>query len=169
MQTVTISDWTTGATIYYTTDGTTPTTSSTMYTARSLFLSTQTLQAIATAGGFANSLVGSAVYTINLPADTPTFSPAAGTYPTAQTVTISDATPSATIYYTTDGTTPTTSSTVYSAPITVAAWETVEAVAIAPGSSRERSGLWRLTPSAIQRQPRQLSAQGPEPIARRRR
>lgn len=37
---------------------------------------------------------------------TPTFSPAPGTYTTAQTVTISDFTPGATISYTTDGTTP---------------------------------------------------------------
>ena len=37
---------------------------------------------------------------------TPTFSPAAGTYSSAQTVTISTTTGGATIRYTTDGTTP---------------------------------------------------------------
>ena len=60
---------------------------------------------------------------------TPTFSPGAGTYTGAQTVTISDFTSGATIHYTTDGRTPTTGSTVYSSPITVSTSETVKAIA----------------------------------------
>jgi hypothetical protein len=67
------------------------------------------------------------------PAATPTFSPAAGTYTSAQTVTIGDSTTGATIYYTTNGNTPTTSSTVYSGPLTVSSSETVEAIAAATG------------------------------------
>jgi hypothetical protein len=140
-QLVTISDWTAGSTIYYTTNGTTPTTSSTLYSSPITVSVTQTLQAIAVSSGFANSAVASAVYTITPPAATPTFSPAAGSYSSAQTVTISDGTSGSTIYYTTNGYTPTTASTVYSSPISVSVWETLEAIAIAPGYSLSPVGV----------------------------
>ncbi|MFZ1086034.1 MAG: Ig-like domain repeat protein, partial [Terracidiphilus sp.] len=114
-QSVTISDATAGATIYYTTNGSTPTTSSTVYggaiTVPATAPVTETLQAIAVVSGYAPSSVASAVYTMTPPAAAPTFSPAAGTYTTAQSVTIADATAGATIYYTTNGNTPTTTST----------------------------------------------------------
>jgi len=64
---------------------------------------------------------------------TPTFSPTAGTYTSAQTVTISDSTAGAVIYYTTNGTKPTTSSTLYSSAIPIGSTETLEALAVAPG------------------------------------
>ncbi len=65
----------------------------------------------------------------------PTFSPAAGTYTGSQSVTISGATSGATIYYTTNGSTPTTSSTQYTGPITVSSTEMIEAVAVDTGDS----------------------------------
>lgn len=65
-------------------------------------------------------------------ASTPAFSPAAGTYSSAQTVTIS-ADPGATIYYTVDGSTPTTSSPIYTAPISVSATATVKSIATLVG------------------------------------
>ena len=64
---------------------------------------------------------------------TPTFSPDAGSYTSAQNVTISTATSGATIYYTTDGTTPTTSSSVYSSAIPVSTTTTIKAIATATG------------------------------------
>ena len=141
VQTVTISDATSGATIYYTTNGTTPTTSSTVYTSPISVSATETVKALATASGYTTSAVGSAAYTINLgTAATPTFSPAAGTYNTSQTVVISTTTPSATIYYTTNGSTPTTGSTVYAGPITVSATETVKAIATATGYTSSAVG-----------------------------
>jgi hypothetical protein len=121
-QTVTISDTTPGASIFYTTNGTTPTASSTPYTGAITISSSETLKAIAVASGYATSAVGSAAYTIQtqlLPAAIPTFTPAGGIYSAAQSVTISDATAGASIYYTTNGTTPTASSTLYTGAITV--------------------------------------------------
>jgi len=137
-QTVTISDGTAGATIYYTTNGTTPTTSSTVYAAPITVSATETINAIAAVSGsstIGSSAVGTAAYTISSQVATPVFSVGTGTYTSAQTVTISDATSGATIYYTTNGTTPTTSSAVYSAAITVNATETLEALAVKTGSS----------------------------------
>jgi hypothetical protein len=143
---VTLACPTVGATIYYTTNGSTPTTSSTRYTGAITVSSTQTLKAIATATGYTTSAVATAAYTITSPAATPTFSPMGGTYTTQQTVTISDATAGATIYYTTNGSTPTTSSTKYTGTITISATETLRAVAIAPGYalSKEATVVYKL-------------------------
>jgi len=79
---------------------------------------------------------------------TPTLSPAPGAYTSAQLVTLSDTTPGAVIYYTTDGSPPTTSSTKYSAPITVSN-ATVQAIAIAAGdtASAVASGSYSVTGS----------------------
>ena len=75
------------------------------------------------------------VWEYEAPAAAPTFSPAAGTYNSAQTVTINDATPGATIYFTTEAFMPTTSWAVYSGPFTLTAQATVEAYASASGYS----------------------------------
>ncbi len=72
-------------------------------------------------------------------AATPAISPAAGAYTSAQSVTLSDSTTGATIYYTTNGAAPTTSSAIYSGPISVGASEVIEAVAVA--SDYADSGL----------------------------
>jgi hypothetical protein len=61
--------------------------------------------------------------------DNPLFSPQPGTYTTSQTVTLSCATPSATIHYTTDGSAPTESSLLYSAPIAISETTTLKAKA----------------------------------------
>ncbi|MGB6834128.1 MAG: IPT/TIG domain-containing protein [Candidatus Acidiferrum sp.] len=63
----------------------------------------------------------------------PTFNPVPGGYSTPQTVTLSDTTSGATIYYTLDGTTPSTSSTVYSGAINVPSTATIQAIAVASG------------------------------------
>jgi hypothetical protein len=135
-QNVTLSSTTTGAVIYYTTNGTTPTTSSSVYTGTiPVATGTTMIEAMALAPGSSQSAVVTATYVVGSPVTAvPTFSPSAGTYTTAQSVTLADSTSGAVMYYTTDGTTPTTSSTAYSTPISVAASETVKAIAVAPSA-----------------------------------
>jgi hypothetical protein len=130
-QTVTISNGMANASIYYTTNGSTPTSNSTLYTGPVTVSSSETLQAIAVANGYPNSGVGGALYALT--AATPALSEPGGTYSSAQSISLSDTTPGATIYYTTDGTTPTTSSTAYSGAITVSATKTIQAIAAETG------------------------------------
>jgi hypothetical protein len=145
-QEVAINDAVGGATIYYSTDGTVPTTSSAVYSGAISVSADETLRAIAAISGGASSPGAAATYKIR--AATPTFTPAGGTYSGAQEVAINDAVGGATIYYTTDGTTPTTSSVVYSGPITVSVEETLKANAVAAGysSSLEGTAVYKISP-----------------------
>lgn len=80
-------------------------------------------------GGFENTVTASTV-------GTPTFTPSSGTsFSSTLSVTIADGTPNSTIYYTTDGSTPTTSSAVYSGGITLNASSTIKAIATAKGDN----------------------------------
>jgi regulation of enolase protein 1 (concanavalin A-like superfamily) len=134
VQSVTLSTATEDATIRYTTDGITPNSSSTVYSAAIELSSTTTIKAFASKSGMENSAVGTILYTINLPVVAePIFSPAAGTYTSLQTVTISTATEGATIRYTTDGSTPNSSSAVYSGSINVNESKTIKAYATKSG------------------------------------
>jgi hypothetical protein len=147
-QTLTITDATSGATIYYTTDDTLPTTSSPQYTGPITISSSEAVIAIAAAPGYANSTWGSAVYLINNVLPTPTILPAGGTYNTSQTVTIREWL-NTDVYYTTDGTTPTTSSTRYTGPFTVNSTETINAIVIASGytNSAVATAAYTITPT----------------------
>jgi len=130
---VTITDATPGATIYYTTDGSWPTTQSKTYSGPISVSSTEVLTAFAAATGYLWSKTATATYTFSPQAATPKFSPGAGTYTAAQSVTLSDATAGATILYTLDGSTPTASSTKYTGALTVSQTTTIKAIATASG------------------------------------
>lgn len=133
-QTVTITDSAPGAVIYYTTSGTSPTTASPVYSTPLTVSASETIEAIAVVPSGSSSAVAGGLYTILLPTASPTFNPPAGAYTSTQSVTISDSTPGATIYYAINAT-PTTSSPQYTAPITVSSSETIEAIAVAAGDS----------------------------------
>jgi hypothetical protein len=100
------------------------------------------------AGGNWGQLNDSWKYQPYANAAAPTFSIGSGTYTTAQTVTISDATSGSTIYYTTNGSTPTISSNTYTGPIIISSTGTLEAIATASGyvSSGVASATYTIPP-----------------------
>jgi len=103
-RTVTISSSTSSATIRYTTDGTTPSsTVGNLYSGPISVGSTETVRAIGYKASWTDSLIGTAPYTITGTVANPSFSPAAGTYTSGQTVSINSITPGASIRYTIDG------------------------------------------------------------------
>src|SRR5437899_4574798 len=149
--TVTINDATSGATIYYTTNGSTPTTSSAVYSGALTFTQTTTLKAMAAANGMTNSGVASASYNIQqLRVATPTFSPGGGTYTGSVTVTIDDATSGATIYYTTNRSEERRAGKEYRARLTFTQTTTLKAMAAANGMTN--SGVASATYTIQQQQ-----------------
>lgn len=109
---VTLACATSGAAIYYTTDGSAPTSSSTKYSSAFTVASGTTVKAIAIKDGTSSS-VTSQTYT-KASVSTPVIS-----ITSAGVVTITCATSGAAIYYDTGGATPTTSSTKYSGSFTL--------------------------------------------------
>jgi hypothetical protein len=141
-QQVYIYDDVAGATIYYTTDGTTPNTRSAVFSSSSPISIAQntTIKALGVASGYKNVSVNTAVYKIEV--TIPTFSPGTGTYLTPQSVGISDTASGSTIWYTTDGTTPIpgTSAQYTGTSIAVNQNTTIKAVASATGLTNSATG-----------------------------
>jgi formylglycine-generating enzyme required for sulfatase activity len=133
---VTLASATAGADIYYTTDGSTPTTSSAKYATPFAITPPVTVKAIAVKNGMANSGILTAAYTLASGGGTvamPTADPAAGAVASGASVTLASATAGADIYYTTDGSTPTTGSAKYAAPFAITPPVTVKAIAVKNG------------------------------------
>lgn len=105
--------------VRYTTDGSTPTTSSTLYGTPFTVAINTTVKAIAIGGGNTSEVV-TAIYDGTVPAPGITIS--------GGMATITSPYP---CYYTLDGTTPTTSSTLYAAPFAVSDGDDIKAVAYA--------------------------------------
>ena len=135
-QSVKLSCKTDGATIYYTTNGDTPTSSSTEYTGSAIAVNTTTtIKAIAVKNGLDDSEVASAIYTLKCVA--PSFDPVAGSVGYGTEITLSTTTEGVTLYYTTNGDTPTSSSSAYdsSNKPTVSGNQTFKAIATKTGWS----------------------------------
>ncbi len=128
---VSITSPTSGAAIWYTTDGSTPTDTSTLYAAPFTLTTSGTVKAIAFKDTEKSSIT-SAVFTINTVADSvsnPVINPNGGTFESSTQVSITSSTSGAAIWYTTDGSTPTDTSILYTAPFTLTTSATVKAIA----------------------------------------
>lgn len=123
--------FTPGAGIYFTLDGSIPTTNSVKYTSPFALNGETTVRAISVAPGYANSPIRTVIYSLPKTA-TPQFNPSSGPVAFGTTVSISEATTNAVIYFTTNGSTPTTNSTVYSGPLTITNAVFLQAFALAP-------------------------------------
>jgi alpha-tubulin suppressor-like RCC1 family protein len=126
-QNITMTSTTPNVQIYYTTNGTDPTTSSTPYTAPFKLSINCSLKAKAYRNGWSSSNVSQGSYNFSVAA--PVLNPPAGTYSQVQTVTMTTATTGAEIHYTTNNTEPSLASTLYTTPIEVATSTLIKAKA----------------------------------------
>ncbi|OHD07011.1 MAG: hypothetical protein A2086_00430 [Spirochaetes bacterium GWD1_27_9] len=119
-----------GAEVRYTTNGDEPSKTSTLYTSPILLQSSTTIKAITIKEGINNSQVAKISYIFKV--KTPDISPAAGTYNSSQTITITS-TSGASIYYTVDDTTPDNTKNLYTAPFTITQKTKIKAIAYKTG------------------------------------
>jgi peptidoglycan/xylan/chitin deacetylase (PgdA/CDA1 family) len=130
---------------YYTTDGSTPTTSSAVYTGPLTVSSTTTVKFFSTDLSGNAGQVGSQLIQVDTAAPTTTISCngaacSSGWYPSAVQVALTATDPGGApvaTYYTTDGSTPTTSSPTYSGPFTLSSLATVKFFSVSGAGNTE--------------------------------
>ncbi len=153
---VTLSTTTSGAAIHYTTDGSTPTAGSPLYTGAFTLNANATVKAIGILSGYNDSAVASAAFTVSggtPTVATPTITPNGGTFTGSVDVTLSTTTSSAAIHYTTDGSTPTAGSPLYTGAFTLNANATVKAIGILSGYNDSAVASAAFTVTADGQQP----------------
>ena len=131
-----------GASVYYTEDGTEPSTQSNLYSGSFTIDNAATIKAIAVHTGFLTSPVAQlAIEQVVTP--TSTYNQENGS------ITLSCATEGATLYYTLDGSTPTRNSTLYSGPLTAGiSGKTIKVLAVK--DNMLNSGIYTSDPVTIQ-------------------
>lgn len=130
-QTVQIQALPPEAGIYYTTDGTAPDASSTLYAGPMVVNGNMNLKAIGIVEGWAPSPIVSVIF--NFQVAQPAFSVTPGTYSNEFSLGISSPTADAVIRYTTDGTEPSETSELYSAPLNISVNTQIKAKAFKDG------------------------------------
>lgn len=136
-QTVTITTTEAGGSIRYTTNGENPTSSSTLYSEPFDVEVNTTVKAVTVKEGYWNSDVAQKSYQIQAAA--PEFTPSAGSHNGAQTIAITSTTSGASIRYTTDGSSPSSASPLYSSPISVPYTTTIKAYSTKVGMADSAS------------------------------
>lgn len=164
-QTVTLSNSGTNTSTWYTTDGSTPVPGSngTLYTGAFSISGNTTVKAVGMWGvppqptswpsgfGFVPSSVVTATFTNGGGSPTvaqPTFSPTSGTFTGSQSVVVSTATSGAALHCTTNGTTPTSSSPLYTGPFSLTSSTTIECLGTESGFNNSPVGTATYSTSA---------------------
>ena len=122
-----LSSDTDGAVIYYTTDGTTPTESGSVYSSPIIIANDTTIKAIACKAGMDASNMVSYGYGVLYPVPVPVADVNPGIVPNNTRVTLSSGTANVVIRFTLDGSTPTDNSQVFTTPIVITETTTIKA------------------------------------------
>lgn len=118
-------------TIYYTLDGSTPTEESSVYRNPILIEDPSILKVFVKSDYYIDSALFTKSFAFQLPEVG--FNNEEGEYSTGTAIVLSSSVVGSSIYYTTDGSTPTVTSTLYTDPITISSDMTIKAIAVKEG------------------------------------
>ena len=148
-------------TIYYTTNGEDPTTQSNIYTEPLLVTQTTTLKFMAVDNAGNPSEIYTEIYTIDKTAPNAWANPKGGLFNVNKTVSLT-MNKTGTIYYTRNGTTPTTASTKYTGPLSITTTTTLKFIAVDQAGNispvyTEKYVIDKTPPKVVSTYPKNLS------------